>query len=724
MKKAKKISWVLLLLLCFLKHEGFAQVVYDVDGNEYGTVIIGDRVWMTNNLKVTRYSDGTSIPIFDRSNDAGWGANTTGARASYLDSAGISNRYGFLYNGFAVENSSGLCPAGWRIPTDAEFQDLERKAGMLESDVVTGPGFRGADDDIAGVLRDTATTGDPKWKTNASSNNRDELGFSWDGGGYKFSSGAYSRDDLNREFGSLWSQTKDAGDSDRLYTRNTNTINPGGFFGFGNVNAIWRGTRPRVNGMSVRCITDATVQLDNSKGFRMISSPVDTNYAMFLDQIWTQGATGANTTEGEPNVWTWNSGTGAWSAVTDLTTELTAGTAILVHIFNDNDFDGVADPTARSLYIGGSLDTGDVSPSINSSANGYTLLGNPYNKTIDIDNISPTDLTGTIYIWDPTANSGSGQWETWSGSTGDITDGLIPPFQGFFVQTVSSPTSPAFTFTIDDTSATEGSFFGKAVKADPEFIRLYLSGNGMGSSMWLQFSEDGSIAEIVKGDANKLQPLSTDYALMAVNKNGNLMDIAHLPVDNESFTIPLNIETTKSGTFNLIASDFQLSDSYKLIFNDHAKEVSVPIKEDFSYELALDAITKKAVIATPLEIVNAAPLRAKSSSESGYSITFQKSASVNGELNNDHPERLALSQNYPNPFNPATVISFNLPDQEQVRLAVYDMLGREVAVLVDETRTAGSYQVTFNASKLSSGSYIYRLEAGGQILTQQMTLIK
>ena len=88
------------------------------------------------------------------------------------------------------------------------------------------------------------------------------------------------------------------------------------------------------------------------------------------------------------------------------------------------------------------------------------------------------------------------------------------------------------------------------------------------------------------------------------------------------------------------------------------------------------------------------------------------------------PEKVKLHANYPNPFNPSTVIAFSLPEESHVRLAIYDLLGRRVAILVDETRSAGRYEVNWDASQLSSGVYVFRLESGGQTLTRQMTLIK
>lgn len=106
---------------------------------------------------------------------------------------------------------------------------------------------------------------------------------------------------------------------------------------------------------------------------------------------------------------------------------------------------------------------------------------------------------------------------------------------------------------------------------------------------------------------------------------------------------------------------------------------------------------------------------------------FQFTTLVSNEEDlTEQPVNFSLKQNYPNPFNPTTVISYQMTENSQVTLRVYDMLGREVATLVNnERRSAGSYDVTFDAGNLSSGLYMYRLStAGGQQLTRKMMLIK
>ncbi len=88
------------------------------------------------------------------------------------------------------------------------------------------------------------------------------------------------------------------------------------------------------------------------------------------------------------------------------------------------------------------------------------------------------------------------------------------------------------------------------------------------------------------------------------------------------------------------------------------------------------------------------------------------------------PLSFTLSQNYPNPFNPSTTINYQVPSSGKVVLKVYDILGREVEALVNENKSAGKYSVSFNADKLASGVYLYRIQEGSYFQTKKMILIK
>ncbi|MCH8034250.1 MAG: T9SS type A sorting domain-containing protein [Bacteroidetes bacterium] len=95
---------------------------------------------------------------------------------------------------------------------------------------------------------------------------------------------------------------------------------------------------------------------------------------------------------------------------------------------------------------------------------------------------------------------------------------------------------------------------------------------------------------------------------------------------------------------------------------------------------------------------------------------------INDGLN--QPKKFILSQNYPNPFNPITSIKYLIPEISFVTMEVYDVLGNEIATLVNEEKPAGSYEVIFDARNLSSGTYFYKIQAGTFVETKKMVLLR
>jgi N-acetylneuraminic acid mutarotase len=109
---------------------------------------------------------------------------------------------------------------------------------------------------------------------------------------------------------------------------------------------------------------------------------------------------------------------------------------------------------------------------------------------------------------------------------------------------------------------------------------------------------------------------------------------------------------------------------------------------------------------------------------SAYIARWNSAASRIEQISADVPKTFLLEQNYPNPFNPSTTIRYQLPVASEVKLEVYDVLGKKIATLVNERQSAGSYQVVWNASGLSSGTYFYRLQAGTFVETKKMIMVK
>jgi N-acetylneuraminic acid mutarotase len=109
---------------------------------------------------------------------------------------------------------------------------------------------------------------------------------------------------------------------------------------------------------------------------------------------------------------------------------------------------------------------------------------------------------------------------------------------------------------------------------------------------------------------------------------------------------------------------------------------------------------------------------------SAYIARWNSAASRIEQISADVPKTFLLEQNYPNPFNPSTTIRYQLPVASEVKLEVYDVLGKKVATLVSERQAAGYYQYVWNANGLTSGVYFYRLQAGGFVETKKMMLVK
>jgi hypothetical protein len=88
------------------------------------------------------------------------------------------------------------------------------------------------------------------------------------------------------------------------------------------------------------------------------------------------------------------------------------------------------------------------------------------------------------------------------------------------------------------------------------------------------------------------------------------------------------------------------------------------------------------------------------------------------------PANFKLEQNYPNPFNPLTNIKYSLAESGRVIISVYDVLGREIATLIDKYQMAGNYALTFNGSNLASGVYYYRAQTAGNVSVHKMIILK
>lgn len=208
-------------------------IVTDIDGNVYPIVPIGDQWWMAKNLRVMRYRNGDSIAHVPDS--VAWSRLTTGAWESYDNLPYTIDRYGLLYNWYAVADTRQIAPAGWHIPSDAEWQELERTLGMAP-DEVAGYGNRGTDE--GGKLK----LNDPLMWHSPNSGATNSSGFSAIPGGLRVGIGDFVALSYH---GVYWTGT--AADSTHAFYRLL----------VYNDATIWRRAEYKQYGFSVRCVKDA-----------------------------------------------------------------------------------------------------------------------------------------------------------------------------------------------------------------------------------------------------------------------------------------------------------------------------------------------------------------------------------------------------------------------------------------------------------------------------------
>lgn len=197
-----------------------AETVTDFDGNIYHTVQIGNQLWTVENLRVTKYNDGTDIPkVID---NGAWAALTTDAYCAYNNDENNVPTYGLLYNWYAV-NTGKLAPAGWRVPTEADWT-------ILENAVVGGSGTAGT--------KLKATLG---WNENISGNGTDDYGFRALPGGSRNDNGNF----INLGYSGNWWSTVE-NDEGYAWERSMDY----------DYTYVYRNNFSKVDGLAVRLVRD------------------------------------------------------------------------------------------------------------------------------------------------------------------------------------------------------------------------------------------------------------------------------------------------------------------------------------------------------------------------------------------------------------------------------------------------------------------------------------
>ena len=477
-----------------------------------------------------------------------------------------------------------------------------------------------------------------------------------------------------------------------------------------------------------------SVLVTGDAGWRLMSAPAD-NFTIqnLMNQTGIQGVEGAdNGTEFSPNIITGYDGTD-WVYPTNVSDVLASGTGFALTFFN-NDIAGSRTLPAR-IFAPGNTPTSDVTVNdLHSNGDRFNLLGNPFNAPIEMSELTP--VSGTLaahgQVWvDGEGESAGGESTagSWVLTSTAPFNGFLPAWQGFMLQNDESDPASGITFPTSAIAEEESITFQKATSPNHRMISFKL--NGVDQSDGYRFTDRAASVyfhheadyALNRHDVTKLAPLTHRAAILYFSKpkgeESRLLAQFALPFDiDEPVSIPLEVHTYgASGNFTISWPQLVNVDSrngYILLDTHTGDEIDLLTNESYSFNVET-SMQKSSPRNTSLAT--------SSDKESRFKLIVEPptTTSLEGDQN---VRKLELAQNYPNPFNPTTTIRFNLPQSMDVSLVVYDMIGRQVAELVNGDMASGNHTVNFNASALSSGVYIYRLKTAQELISRQMVLIK
>lgn len=530
------------------------------------------------------------------------------------------------------------------------------------------------------------------------------------------------------------------------------------------------------------------VVITGAEGWRMMTTPAGgLSYAALLDTLWLQGIPGGDVETGFPNLYTWDEPNQVFQPVSDVNTVPDAGTGFIVYVYDDQDFDGTPEGFPKILSLSGGRTDGPVSPTLTYTpftetgaidTLGFNLVGNPYGVTIDWDNPgwTKTSLSPSIYVWD----NATGNYLSYNGATGTgtFTEGLITPWQGFWVQAIGPMPAPALEFT-EGIRTTGGVFYGAPVEGQTKQpvpqIRFTLKqeaeagtsvrrlgspsdgygtaavpvspqnqrSDGLSSQAVVMFAAEGASAGKDRLDAWKLASLNADYlSLYTTSSEGYALDINALPLLADStnasaIEVEMDLDgSSLNGKYTLSWNSQDIPEGWSARMTDLYTGAETNLSQAGEYKFTVEN-SKKATTKSPPGRGGSGPAGSGVSQPNSGTIPTVVEGKVKNhrfvlrvapteETNQQLPAEISISAAYPNPFSQQCNVDLALPETAHVQVVVYDVLGRKITTVVDGEMSAGYKTITMDAGAMgvASGVYLCRVKIGDHSETTKMTLIK
>lgn len=209
---------------------------------------------------------------------------------------------------------------------------------------------------------------------------------------------------------------------------------------------------------------------------------------------------------------------------------------------------------------------------------------------------------------------------------------------------------------------------------------------------------------------------NTSFSAFSSENNYSVFEIKR--TSNNVTRLPLNFASSKDGEFELKVKEWiDIPEGWVIKIKDLKEDRSYELNESWSFKFDyfnsanLDDNREQNEIRFP-------------TIEDRFVLRVIPESQLINEIEDELPKSVELHQNYPNPFNPSTTLSFYMPEEGEIKLSIFNIVGQPVAVLLEGTRAQGEHSLEWDASDMPSGIYIYQLEVGTKIMTRKMTLVK
>lgn len=481
-----------------------------------------------------------------------------------------------------------------------------------------------------------------------------------------------------------------------------------------------------------------SIQIGGSEGWRMITAPShNMTFSDLFGNLKTQGLQGSDDPSAPANIYRWDetAGEGDFQVPPSMSDAMEPGKGYLVYFFEDDDASrqGIQGGFPKSLDLGNTETPSSVRVQISATDRdgneridnneGWNLLGNPFNTAISVTELLKTlesaggEVNRNVYVWDSEEGNGNGSFIP-------LTEGdTIAPFQAFFI-CIRGEEEISESVTLNkNTLKAEKEYYDEVTENRFGFSMQLRDESGF-DEFSLLFSDTGDMND-GKHDVFKRYSLNNSaidfYGRMGTEKFQKKI----LPENLESsLEIPLMYDYNIEGELTLTwdgVEELPSGWTVTLIDSEQNAEVNLKTNEAYTFTNSVDFSERRAGAKSEEEKLR---INMKENAGSGERFLLSIKPGNDKQAENELPNSVKLNPNYPNPFNPATTISYELTEQTEVSLTIWNMIGQKVTTLVDGSREAGEHTETWNASSMPSGMYIAQLEVGGRVYIRKMTLIK